>query len=64
MTQEEINAYKEWAEERLEAEREADDHFRARELEDAHLEYLRHKASLPRSFDEPLDDIWQFKTTH
>lgn len=59
MTKEEINAYEEWAEERLKAEREADDYFRAKELEDAHLEYLRYKASLPRSFDESLDDIWQ-----
>lgn len=59
MTKEEINAYEEWAEERLKAEREADDYFRAKELEDAYLEYLRYKASLPRSFDESLDDIWQ-----
>lgn len=59
MTKEEINAYKEWAEERLEAEREAEDYFRASELYDAHMEYLMHRASLPRSFDESLDDIWQ-----
>lgn len=59
MTKKEIDAYKEWAEDRLAAEREAEDYFRASELYDAHMEYLMHKASLPRSFDEPLDGIWQ-----
>lgn len=58
MTKEEEEMYKEWAEDRLAAEREADNYFRVRDLYDAHMEYLMHKASLPRSFDEPLDDIW------
>lgn len=59
MTKEEENMYRSWAEDKLEAEQRAEDYIRASEINDAHMEYLMHKASLPRSFDEPLDDIWQ-----